>query len=258
MATKSTIPVSARRPTMNTQRRGSSTTSDPPIRNSRKTPRAPVVAPSRLPVSTRFSRTEQVNWGLIRPWSIRTILLHITITTDGWEAPICLETPRRTTYRRVSYRNSIALGLHRVVWGEVAKVNVIVEATRTLDTLSHSGRIPLRWDNSTRHTLGCYLNSHRRSNTQRGVPRVWRTWSIKATMASRCISLPKIISTSESFSRYLAAPMFTIRFQIRFPTLILEGNTASELSNLTLPSFLSPTSWPGLACPLPCFRFLST
>ena len=145
MATRLTSPGSARRCTPSIQRKGSRFASGPRTRSFRTVLRAPVVAP-RLPVLTRHSQTGSMNWGRIRPWSTRTMLLHITITVDGWEVRTCLGTARRTACRRVFCHNNTALGSHLVRVG-VARLTATVGTGPALDTLSRSGQIPLPWDN---------------------------------------------------------------------------------------------------------------
>lgn len=170
MATKSTSPDSARSLTPNTQWRGNSSVSGPRRRSFRTVLRVPAVVP-RLPDLTRCSLTVLVNWGLTRPWPIQTIPPSIMIMAGGWEARICLETTQRAAYRRVFYRNSIALGLH-LVQEEVVRLTATGGTGRALDTLRPCGQIPL-WVNSIRHTLECYLNNRRKNNIRQQVPRVW-------------------------------------------------------------------------------------
>jgi len=152
--TKLTSSGLVRKFTLNTKQRGSSTISGTQTRNSRTVLRGTAGIPD-LQALIKFSRTEPVTWGLIRPWSIRTTTRRITIMVGGWGARTYWETPRRrTACRRVSYHNSIALGLCPVVWAEVARVIAIVAMTRVPGILNHSGQITPLWDSLIRRTLG--------------------------------------------------------------------------------------------------------
>lgn len=169
-ATKLTFLGLARRCTLATPRRDYNTISGPRMRNFPTVVRETEAAP-KPPALTRFTRTELAIWGRIRPWSIRAITLHITITAGGWKTRICSEAMRRTTCQLVSCRNSTALGLYLVAWVEV--VTVIVGVIQRLDTLGRCGQITPPWDNSIRRTSGCYPNNRLRNNTRRRVHRVW-------------------------------------------------------------------------------------
>ena len=166
MATKLTSGL-IRGCTLATQWRGSNTTSGRRIHSS------PIMLQGTAVVLTRFSPTELAIWGPTRPWSMRTTTLHITTIVGGWEVLTCSETPPRITCQRVSCRNSIVLGLDLVAWVEAATANVLVAATRTIDTLSSCGQIILPWDNLIRRTSGCYLNNRPKNNTRQRAPRVW-------------------------------------------------------------------------------------